>query len=94
MSPSLRRAQGLVDITIELETTDERPLDAMEVSVSLSNPQAGIEPITRPAVRTEEAQWRVSAVTVPVPGRWTLVLDILISDFDKVRIDAPIPIGR
>jgi copper transport protein len=85
---------GPVDITIELETTDERPLDAMEVSVSLSNPQAGIEPITRPAVRTEEAQWRVSAVPVPVPGRWTLVLDILISDFDKVRIDAPVQIGR
>ncbi len=85
---------GPVDITIELETTDERPLDAMEVSVSLSNPQAGIEPITRPAVRTEEAQWRVSGVPVPVPGRWTLVLDILISDFDKVRIDAPVQIGR
>jgi copper transport protein len=85
---------GPVDITIELETTDERPLDAMEVSVSLSNPQAGIQPITRPAVRTEEAQWRVRGVTVPVPGRWTLVLDILISDFDKVRINAPVQIGR
>ncbi len=85
---------GPVDITIELETTDERPLDAMEVSVTLSNPQAGIEPITRPALRTEEARWRVSGVPVPVPGRWTLVLDILISDFDKVRIDAPVQIGR
>jgi copper transport protein len=85
---------GPVDITIELETTDERPLAAMEVSATLANPQAGIEPITRPAVRVEEARWSVSGVTIPVPGRWTLTLDILISDFDKVRIDAPVQIGR
>jgi copper transport protein len=85
---------GPVDITIELETTDERPLAAMEVSATLANPQAGVEPITRPAVRVEEARWSVSGVTIPVPGRWTLTLDILISDFDKVRIDAPVQIGR
>ena len=40
---------GPLNITIEPETTDERPLDAMEVSVTLSNPEAGIEPIRRPA---------------------------------------------
>jgi copper transport protein len=85
---------GPTDITIELETTDERPLAAMEVSVTLSNPEAGIEPITRPALRTGEVRWSVSGVTFPVPGRWTLTLDILISDFDKVRIDAPVQIGR
>jgi copper transport protein len=45
-------------------------------------------------VRVEEARWSVSGVTIPVPGRWTLTLDILISDFDKVRIDAPVQIGR
>jgi copper transport protein len=84
---------GPVDITIELETTDERPL-AMEVSATIANPEAGIEPITRPASLTGEARWSVRGVTVPVPGRWTLALDILISDFAKVRIDAPVQIGR
>jgi copper transport protein len=85
---------GSDDITIELETPDERPLAAMEVSVMLSNPQAGIEPITRPAVRTGGVRWSVRGVPFPVPGRWTLALDILISDFEKATIDAPVLIGR
>ena len=85
---------GSDDITIELETPDERPLAAIEVSVTLSNPQAGIEPITRPAVRTGGVRWSVRGVPFPVPGRWTLALDILISDFEKVTIDAPVLIGR
>ena len=85
---------GPVDITIGLETMDELPLAAMEVSVTLSNREAGIEPITRPALRTGGGRWSVSGVTFPVPGRWTLTLDILISDFDKVSIDGPVQIER
>lgn len=80
---------GPVVIEIELETGDERPLMAKALSVTLTNTGAGIEPITAEAENTGENQWQVK-MSAPVAGRWELGLGILISDFDKVTIEAPI----
>jgi copper transport protein len=82
---------GPVEIAIQLETADERPLKAQALSVTLSNPQAGIEPFSAEAERAGDTNWRVN-MSAPVAGRWTLTLGILISDFDKVTIEAPIVI--
>jgi copper(I)-binding protein len=80
---------GPVVITIQLETTDELPLIAKAVSVTLTNLQAGIEARTSQAEFDRDDQWRVKMST-PVPGRWILGLGIVISDSDKVSIEAPI----
>jgi copper transport protein len=80
---------GPITITVQLETPDERPLAAAAVSVSLSNPQIGIEPAVMQARRMNDGQWRAT-MAAPVAGRWTLTLGILISDFDKISIEAPI----
>lgn len=80
---------GPVEIAIQLETTDELPLKALGLSVTLSNPQAGIEPFTAEAERLGDSDWRIK-MSAPVAGRWTLGLGILISDFDKVNVEAPI----
>jgi copper(I)-binding protein len=80
---------GPVVITIQLETTDELPLIAKAVSVTLTNVQAGVEARTSQAERGRDDQWRVKMST-PVPGRWMLRLGIVISDSDKVSVEAPI----
>jgi copper transport protein len=80
---------GPVVITVQLQTPDERPLTAAAVAVTLSNPELGIEPATATAQRMADGQWRAT-MAAPVAGRWTLVLGILVSDFDKVDIAAPI----
>ncbi|MBN8961957.1 MAG: CopD family protein [Rhizobiales bacterium] len=80
---------GPIRITIQLRTPDERLLDAKGLSVTLSNPAAGIEPSTAEAQPAGEGQWRV-AMAAPVPGQWTLRLDILISDFDNLSVEAPV----
>jgi copper transport protein len=80
---------GPVAITIQLETSDERPLAAAAVSVTLSNPEIGIEPAVVQARRLNDGQWRAT-MAAPVAGRWTLTLGILISDFDKISVEAPI----
>jgi copper transport protein len=80
---------GPIVITLELETPDERPLAATAVSVTLSEPDIGIEPATAQAHPTDAGQWRVT-MAAPVAGRWNLLLGILISDFDKISIAAPI----
>jgi copper transport protein len=80
---------GPIDITVALETPDERPLEAGALEVTLSKPDAGIEPAVAQARRTADGQWRVS-VAAPVAGQWTLALGVLISDFERVNVAVPI----
>jgi len=89
---------GPVAVGIVVMTGDFGPLDPQAVRLSLANPTAGIEPIRRAATRPgadgtpADGVWRVDGVTIPVPGRWTVRLDILVSDFSSVRLDGEIDI--
>jgi copper transport protein len=83
---------GEVAASIVIMTGDFGPLDAKEVTLVLSKPDSGIEPIKRPARKPGDGSWRVDDLVIPVPGRWTARLDILISDFEIVKIEAPIDI--
>lgn len=83
---------GPVSIDITILTGDFGPLDAKELTVVLSNRLAGIEPIRRAAKKGADAVWRVDDLLVPVPGRWHLRLDILVSDFDMAQIEDDVDI--
>jgi copper transport protein len=83
---------GEVAASIVIMDGDFGPLDAKEVTLVLSKPDSGIEPIKRPATKPGDGTWRVDNLVIPVPGRWTARLDILVSDFDIVKIEAPIDI--
>ena len=69
------------------------PLPAKEVTLVLSNPAAGIEPIRRPA-RLVDSAWRVDDLVLPLAGRWTVRLDILVSDFEMVKLEGEMAIRR
>ena len=64
-----------------------QPLAAKEVTLVLANPAAGIEPMRRIARRAGETNWRIDDLRIPVAGRWTLGVEILISDFDKATVE-------
>jgi len=66
-------------------------LSAKGVSVSLSSPDNGIEPSITEARSLGDGQWQAS-MAVPIAGRWTLALDVLISDFDQVHAETEIQI--
>src|SRR5690349_12637138 len=78
---------GPVQIIIQLETMDEKPLTAKAVSVTLTNAVA--KPTSVAAERRGDGQW-LARLSVPKAGQWTLGLGIAISDTDKVDIAAPI----
>ena len=71
---------------------DFGPLDAKEVTLVLSNASAGVEPIRRPARKPGDGTWRVDGLVIPVSGRWTIRIDILISDFEIARLTGDIDI--
>jgi copper transport protein len=78
---------GTTAVSIFLMTGDFGPLDAKEVLLVLSRGDAGIEAIRRPMEKGADGIWRLSAVPVPVPGRWKVRLDVLIGDFEKILLE-------
>ncbi|MDX8477274.1 CopD family protein [Mesorhizobium sp. VK24D] len=83
---------GQVAASMVIMTGDFGPLDAKQVTLVLSKPDSGIEPIKRPATKPGDGTWRVDNLDIPLPGRWKARLDILVSDFEMVKIEAPIDI--
>jgi copper transport protein len=82
---------GPVDITIQLETMEEKPLTAKAVSVTLTDVQTGRRLPTVQATRTGEADWQVRGAVLTA-GNWMLGLGIAVTDTDKVAVESPIPI--
>ena len=80
---------GPVEIAIQLETTDETPLSAKAVSVTLVDTQSGRKLAPVEASRDGEDSWRVKVAQL-TPGRWMLGLGISISDADHVSVESPI----
>jgi len=81
---------GPVEIAIQLEDGDERPLTtAHGVSVTLANPDKGIAPVTVIAEHVGEDKW-VARMDAPQSGRWSLDLGIRLSATDGINIEAPI----
>jgi copper transport protein len=71
-----------------------RPLAAKEVVLVLASPAAGIEPMRHVALQAGENLWRVDDLRIPVAARWTLRVEILVSDFDKTMIEDTVALPR
>jgi copper transport protein len=80
------RARG-AEMSIEVLDGEFRPLAAKEVSILLSNAAAGIEPLRRDATLAQGTTWRIDDLRIPLPGRWSLRVDILVDDFDKETLE-------
>ncbi|CAN7494308.1 copper resistance CopC/CopD family protein [Neorhizobium sp. LjRoot104] len=83
---------GAVAISAVIAKSDGSPFDPQEVTVVLSNPGAGIEPIRRKAEKGGDG-WTVPDIVLPVPGRWRLRLDVIISDFEITRMEGEMEIA-
>ncbi|QPC90825.1 copper resistance CopC/CopD family protein [Mesorhizobium sp. INR15] len=83
---------GPVAASMIIMSGDFGALDAKEVTLVLSKPDSGIEPLKRAATKPGDGSWRVDNLVIPIPGRWTVRIDILVSDFEMVKIEAPIDI--
>lgn len=83
---------GVVDVQIDTLDGEMQPLDPKEVTLTFSMPRAGIEPFGRKAVRQGPGIWRIDGVTIPLPGRWSLGLDVLVSDFEIAHVGGEIEI--
>ena len=83
---------GPSSVSISLLDGDFGPLTAKEVRLSLANRSAGIEPVQRPALRQPDGNWLVEGLTVPIAGHWSVDIEILVSDFEMIRLNDTIEI--
>lgn len=77
---------GPVAVSAIVMSTDFGALDAKDVAFVFSNPTAGVEPIRRKAFKSGDGTWQVDGLVLPLPGTWTVRLDVLISDYDLARL--------
>jgi copper transport protein len=79
-------------LTIWLSDADGQPLAPIEVTVALSLPAAGIEPLARVPERTGQGHYVLARLDLPTAGRWSVRVDALISDFEKAIFTTQVPI--
>jgi copper transport protein len=77
---------GSNDFVLQLMTGDAALLRAKEATLILSLPERGIEPMERRAVLGPDGYWHVRGVTLPLPGRWRMQIDALVTDFQKITL--------
>jgi copper transport protein len=78
---------------VVLQTPDFRPLAAKELTLILTHSGARIEPISRNAARSGDA-WRVDDLMLPVSGTWSVEVDVLVSDFERLQLQGEIELTR
>ncbi|WP_162419734.1 CopD family protein [Microvirga brassicacearum] len=78
---------GSSQVRIALSSPASRPLDAKGVTLILSRPADGIEPIERSARKVGGNAWQVDNLVLPLAGPWQIRLEVLISDFDKTSLE-------
>ena len=70
------------------------PIDAKGITLTLSNPTAGIQPIKREARHIEGANWAVDVLTIPAAGKWITRVDVLVSDFEEITLQGEFDMPR
>lgn len=84
-------AAGPVDAEIFVGDLEHAPRHAEAVTLRLSAPALGIEPIRREAV-ADEGLWRVEGLIIPAAGIWRVEVDVRLSRFELARPTADIAI--
>jgi copper transport protein len=82
---------GILRAGIVVLRGDFSPFDAREVTLVLSLPAAGVEPIRR-AATLRDGVWQIDALPLPVAGRWQVRVDVLVSDFEKQVLEDSVEI--
>ncbi|HKS19432.1 MAG TPA: CopD family protein [Bradyrhizobium sp.] len=78
---------GTDNFVLQLMNGDASPLEAQEVMLALSLPGRGIEPLERRATRGPDGYWHIRDVVLPLPGRWRVRIEALVTDFQKVTLE-------
>jgi copper transport protein len=81
-------------IMLRLTKDGRTPLDAREVVLLLDNPGEELEAIKRTAERRADGTWSITGLSLPSAETWRLRIDVLVSDFEKIRLESEVSLPR
>jgi putative copper resistance protein D len=85
---------GRARATIRLWNEDFGPLEARQVSLTLTAPAAASQPTTRPARQGRDGAWQVDGIELSEPGNWIVTVDVVLDQTKRLTLTAPIVIER
>ena len=83
---------GRARATIRLWNEDFGPLEARQVSMTLTAPGATANPTTLPALQRRDGAWEVDGIALSEPGNWTVTVDVMLDQAKRLTLTAPIVI--
>jgi copper resistance protein D len=83
---------GPARATIRLWNEDFAPLDARQVSLTLTAPSAAGSPTPRPASQRRDGAWQVDGIALAEPGNWTVSVGVVLGPTKRLTLTAPIVI--
>lgn len=63
-----------------------------EVWLELSQPEAGVGPVRRPLRRGEAGSWMHQGPELAIPGRWSVRIEVLLTDFDQAALSTEVDV--
>jgi nitrogen fixation protein FixH len=85
IDPTRRGAQAM---TLRILTAAGAPVPARTVTATLSSAQVAALRLTLRRLTPDGSQWATSAAVVPLPGVWTLSLDVALGPADAYATSA------
>ena len=82
---------GPVSIGIQVLDGSGQPVTPQALSVRLSAPDLGIEPLAAVAILDGDV-WRIDDIVIPVSGTWHLALDIRMSRYSLITLQTDLEI--
>jgi putative copper resistance protein D len=83
---------GTARATIRLWDEDFDPLEAQEVTLTLTAPMAASQPATRLAVQDRDGAWQVDGIALSQPGNWTVTVGAVLGPHKRLVLTAPMVI--
>jgi putative copper resistance protein D len=83
---------GRARATIRLWNEDFAPLDARQVSLTLTAPSVAGNPTPRPASQRRDGAWQVDGIALAEPGNWTISVEVVLGPTKRLTLTAPVVI--
>ena len=83
---------GTARATIRLWNGDSGPLEAQQVTFTLTAPAPGSTPTTRSAVQVSDGAWQVDGIELSQSGNWMVTVDAVLGPTSHLVLNAPIVI--
>ena len=83
---------GRARATIRLWNEDFGPLEARQVSLTLTAPAAPGNPTPLPARQGRDGAWQVDGIALSEPGNWTVTVNVALDQTKRLTLTAPIVI--